>query len=143
MKTLKTILLLLIIMSVKMSDAQMKMTRQENKEFYDTGELKKLVFTKIKKQAKIDLYNNYIRTVIIVTEFYPEGTIKSRDKIVDKIGEAGGPCYHILTSRKEYDEEGNICYYYKSRCDKRKLFYKVYNDGRLLNTTVTKRQRWE
>ena len=135
---------LLIIISIEFSYAQMKTTRQETKEYYPGGALKKLIITEKKKESKIDLFNNYLKTTIRITELYTEGTVQSREKIIDKIGEAGGPCYHILETRKEFSEKGKICYYYKSRCDKRKMFYKVYNNnGRLLNTTVFKRHQWE
>ena len=122
----------------------MEIRREEIKEYFPDGKLKKLTITKTKKESKADLFNNYIKNITEITELYPGGTVQSYEKTIDKIGEAGGPCYHIFVSRKEFNEKGKICYYYKSRCDNRKLFYKVYNNnGKLLNTIFLKRNRWE
>ena len=144
MPLLSIIFSFLVILSSIISSAQVKTSRHETKEYYPWGELKKVVTTKIKKESDTGLFNNYLKTTTTITELYPGGLVQSTKKIVDKIGEAGGPCYHLKVIKKEFNEKGKICYYYRSRCDNKKSLYKVYNyNGKRLNKTVFRRSRWE
>lgn len=83
-----------------------------------------------------DLFNYYKKTKTKVTEFYPNGKVKSYSRKVTKIGDAGRACYEIVNLMKSYNENGTIVEEVKEQCDKIKNTTKYYDDKG--NLTFTK-----
>lgn len=112
------------------------------REYYESGSVKKVVKTRIRRTKHFDLHNFYKRTAVTVTEFNENGTIKSKNKIITKVGDTGRPCYEVITLKIEYNSNGTRQTYDKWICDKRKGIYKEYDaNGKLVFTRINKQRK--
>jgi hypothetical protein len=112
------------------------------REFYSNGQVKRIVKTRIRRTKHFELYNFYKRTAITITEFNENGTIKSRDKIITKVGDTGRPCFEVVTLKIEYNSNGTRKTYDKWICDKHKGIYKEYDEnGKLVFTRISKKRK--
>lgn len=112
------------------------------KEFYEDGSIRRITKTRIRRTRQFELYNFYKRTAVTVTEFYEDGNVRYREKVITKIGDSGRPCYEVVTVKKNYYRNGNRRNYEKWICDERKGIYKEYDDrGKLVFTRIHKNKR--
>lgn len=97
-------------------------------EFYDNGAVRKVTKVKIAASATWDLFSYYKKTTVYVTEYYPNGKMKSFMKRITKIGNSGKPCYEVVQLTKDYANNGLIRKSEKIICDKGKIITKHYDE---------------
>ena len=142
MRTLLLLAFFLFIPLFSMSRTGTTVKTEVKREFYANGQVKRIIKTRIRRTRHFELYNFYKRTATTVTEFNENGTVRSKDKIITKVGDTGRPCYEVITLKIEYNSNGTRKTYDKWICDKRKGIYKEYDvNGKLVFTRINKQRK--
>src|SRR5688500_17217232 len=68
------------------------LSHKQEREVYETGQVKKLVTERIQKYNSRDIYTVYHRTRTQVMEYYPDSVLKSYTRKITRFGEGGGSC---------------------------------------------------
>lgn len=142
MKAVLLVTFFIVIPFIAIARTGTTVKTEVKREYYENGQVKKIVKTRIRRTKQFELYNFYKRTAITVTEFHENGAVKSKDKTITKVGDTGRPCYEVVTLKIQYNSNGTRKTYDKWICDKRKGIYKEYNaNGKLVFTRINKQRK--
>ncbi|MEW6469493.1 MAG: hypothetical protein AB1458_11235 [Bacteroidota bacterium] len=137
MRTARPLILITLLLIAAAAPAQLRRTTRVYKDFYENGAVKKVTRVKTIQSSRFELYDNYKKTIVRSTEYYPDGTVKQRVKKVTKLGNSGRDCYLILHVIKTYYETGIIKQVDIENCDNAKYETRYYDEqGNLTFTRI-------
>lgn len=130
-KRLLPILLLLFatLFSIPESKAQYKRKTKEEKEFYESGKIKKMTRTKTVQSTHIDPFTYFKKTIVHTVEYYENGEVRTNSYKKTRVDKASpGACYEVVVITTSYTDKGKVSHYLKQECDKKRVTDKFYDD---------------
>lgn len=131
-RRLLPLLLFLIfsLFSICESKAQYKRNTKEDKEFYESGKIKKVTRTHIVQTAHVDPYTFFKKTIVHTVEYYENGQVRSNTFKKTRVDKSSPEdCYEVVVIITDYSEKGKISHYLKQECDKKRVTDKFYDEN--------------
>ena len=113
--------------------AQMKRRTKLEKEFYESGKIKKVTRVKTVQSIYIDPYTFFKKTITHATEYYESGMVKSKTYKKTRIDKSAPGCYEVKQITTSFTEKGKLQHREINECDKKRVTHKFYDDSGKLN----------
>ena len=122
----------LLILSAENTNAQYRRKTKLEKEFYESGKIKKMTRTKTVQSVYIDPYTFFKKTMTHATEYYENGKVRTKMYRKTRIDKSSPGCYEVRVITTSFSEDGKKTHREINECDKHKITNEFYEKGKII-----------